>query len=785
MKYAWIIALFSTVTSFAQDTPIRFEFSGQTTEANQVTIIGAGFDTLPKAAVTFSAIPTDNAFEDATDGHGIIISAQPGEGVMIFPPVIETDKAAVIQCSVRANTPHASVYLATIDQGEDVFISTVTPNNGALFMNQYQKFSCFSIPPSTSGFQPLIQVVNTSETETLTVYLDRFDVYLLESDRYYNEELINGDEVIPKRLSLSETDFAEGLQVTADESDPPISIEFSYESAEREEITVMGAGFDTLPQANVFFSFIPVEESFPTATDGKGAIVIAASGQGVMFIGPQIETSHAAIIRCSVRTNNPSVSVVLAAIDQGPNTFITTNTPNNGSLFLYQYKRLSTFFVPPSTGFQPLIQVVNSGETGSAIVYLDTFEVFLLEPGWFYHGEFLNGGEVDPSLYRISEDGNAESFPITIPLTPTTGASSTPTSAPTLTPTRTPSFTPTPVPPLTPTLTPTQAMSPTFTPVLSPTFSTPVPAPTYTPSSPPVAPSTSTPAPTSTLAPTLSPTPYPTSEPTEPATPAPKEITLDVPNLPTNVKPLEMVLIPRGEFLMGSPETEKDRYDDEGPQHWVTITHDFYLGKYEVTNAQFRAYNPNFNSRDYDGIYLDGEDQPVVYVNWKKATGFCKWLTEETGRQFRLPTEAEWEYASRAGTVNRRYWGDDPNDELACAYANIADLTTHQRYSSWTVLNCEDGYLVTAPVGFFEPNDFGLYDMLGNVFEWCEDWYDEDYYSRSPSNDPINNESGEYRILRGGGWFSRPRSLRAAYRSGYDPEDESPNIGFRVAMSVD
>lgn len=248
---------------------------------------------------------------------------------------------------------------------------------------------------------------------------------------------------------------------------------------------------------------------------------------------------------------------------------------------------------------------------------------------------------------------------------------------------------------------------------------------------------------------------------------------------------MEMQFITGGTFTMGSPENEKDRFDNEGPQHQVSIN-PFYMGTTEVTNAQFRAFRSDHDSKDYEGHSLNGDYQPVVNISWEDAKAFCEWLSNETGDEYRLPTEAEWEYACRAGTETRRWWGDDLNDNQACSFANVRDLSVKEKFEKfgWSeVFNCNDGYAVTSPVGSFKPNKYGLYDMLGNVWEWCEDGYDEDYYSTSPDTNPTNIQSNQFRVLRGGGWLSDRRLVRSANRGGGPPGNRGYLIGFRVART--
>lgn len=251
---------------------------------------------------------------------------------------------------------------------------------------------------------------------------------------------------------------------------------------------------------------------------------------------------------------------------------------------------------------------------------------------------------------------------------------------------------------------------------------------------------------------------------------------------------MEFVWIPGGCFKMGSPSNEPGRDADEGPVHEVCLD-GFWMGKTEVTNGHYRKFNVNYDSQYYRGHSLNGDDQPVVFINWYKAKVFAKWLTEQNRSRyhFRLPTEAEWEYASRAGTTTARFWGSDP--EETCRYANVADLTAKREWSYWKVHNCDDGYEVTAPVGSFEPNAFGLYDMLGNVFEWCEDVYKDNAYRDHQGKNPVYKGRGSYRVIRGGCWYSWPNGVRSAGRSDHPPEGGDQKryrdyfLGFRLVRS--
>ena len=155
----------------------------------------------------------------------------------------------------------------------------------------------------------------------------------------------------------------------------------------------------------------------------------------------------------------------------------------------------------------------------------------------------------------------------------------------------------------------------------------------------------------------------------------------------------------------------------------------------------------------------------MVNVSWNDAVAFCKWLSKKEGKTYRLPTEAEWEYACRAGTTTRYYSGDDP--ETLAKVGNVADATFKANFPDWKyTIKANDGYVFTAPVGKFKPNAFGLYDMHGNAWQWCADRYGADYYAASALDDPTGPDSGPCRVLRGGSWFNGPIYARSADRSG-------------------
>ncbi|MCP4697146.1 MAG: formylglycine-generating enzyme family protein [Gammaproteobacteria bacterium] len=236
---------------------------------------------------------------------------------------------------------------------------------------------------------------------------------------------------------------------------------------------------------------------------------------------------------------------------------------------------------------------------------------------------------------------------------------------------------------------------------------------------------------------------------------------------------MEFVKIPGGCFQMGSPKSEKGRYDRE-KQHEVCVD-GFWLARTEVTNAQFRRFKSDHDSKDYGQHSLNGDLQPAVYVSWQDAMKFIEWLNQQNGGryEFRLPTEAEWEYAARGGTQTAYYWGD----EIDVRYLNFSDKNDPFIPAREDL---DDGHAVTAPAGNYLPNAFGLYDMLGNVWEWtCSEW-DSDYGGDEKRCSSKNHANGR-RVLRGGSWGSEPAGARSAVRYNYTPDGRDDNLGFRPA----
>jgi formylglycine-generating enzyme required for sulfatase activity len=271
----------------------------------------------------------------------------------------------------------------------------------------------------------------------------------------------------------------------------------------------------------------------------------------------------------------------------------------------------------------------------------------------------------------------------------------------------------------------------------------------------------------------------------------------------------EMVVLPAGAFTMGSPENEQGRFSDESPRHVVTFARPFAVGKFEITVDQFSAFVKETaydagskcltleegKSAVRDGRswrnpgYPQTSSHPAACVNWHDAKAYLGWLTKKAGKQYRLLTEAEWEYAARAtttpGSASRYTFGDD--DSAMCRYGNVADKTARQTIpgaSTWTIYPCSDGYAYAAPVGTFAANAFGLYDVHGNVREWTEDCYNIGYNGAPTDGSPWLAGDCDHRVVRGSMWGSSPANVRLALRL-KDPNDtRSQDIGFRIARTM-
>lgn len=270
----------------------------------------------------------------------------------------------------------------------------------------------------------------------------------------------------------------------------------------------------------------------------------------------------------------------------------------------------------------------------------------------------------------------------------------------------------------------------------------------------------------------------------------------------------ELVVVPAGTFQMGTPRSQvANNETGEAPPVPMTIPKAFLLGRYEVTRAEFEEYAraKNFEPvglcrvwNKTKGRYDDDRNRtwrkpgvpeqplpnhPISCVNWFESKDYIAWLAAKTGKPYRLPTEAEWEYAARAGSSGVTPWGPDVS---GCKYANIYDITTMRKTpQAWTHIACVDGFADMAPVGSLRPNAFGLYDMIGNVWEWAEDCATKSHVGRPPNGAAWVWEGGCKRVIqRGGGWFTSPERARPGYHGDATAADRFDFGGFRVARNL-
>ena len=263
----------------------------------------------------------------------------------------------------------------------------------------------------------------------------------------------------------------------------------------------------------------------------------------------------------------------------------------------------------------------------------------------------------------------------------------------------------------------------------------------------------------------------------------------------------EMVVVPPGSVTPGASSETAAQKGLEDPPHTVGIRRAIGVGKYEVTKGQYARFVQDSGHAPDSGCFVwngsrylqdasrdwrnpgfaQQDNEPVVCVNWNDAKAYSEWLTKRTGEGYRLPTEEEWEYAARAGSQGSRPWGDKP--QRACRYANVADASAKRGVAGtvkWKFHECDDRHAHTAPVGSYPPNAFGLYDMLGNAWEWTEDcWSDENGGVTFDDPDWLNNVCSQ-RVLRGGGWVDSPAFVSYDFRFFIGSRDRDYYAGFRV-----
>ncbi|NND67058.1 MAG: SUMF1/EgtB/PvdO family nonheme iron enzyme, partial [Halioglobus sp.] len=243
----------------------------------------------------------------------------------------------------------------------------------------------------------------------------------------------------------------------------------------------------------------------------------------------------------------------------------------------------------------------------------------------------------------------------------------------------------------------------------------------------------------------------------------------------------DMVVLPTGSFRMGCV-SDLDCETDERPLRRVTLGQPIAVARHEVTFAQYDRYAQATGAKRPSDLGWGRGERPVINVNLNDARAYARWLSEQTGQRYRLPTEAEWEYAARAGAQTRFAFGN--NAEELCRYGNVADLAAQKVQTGWTVASCDDGHYRTAPAASYQPNAFGLYDMHGNVWEWVEDCYANSYRGAPTDGTARRNCGTGVNVIRGGSWSDRPAYQRVADRDNVAPGKSGRYFGFRVVREL-
>ena len=776
------------MAAYAQDSPIRVDFSA----TMPAEVIGAGFGTLPKADISYGSIRTDNAFDGATDGVGATIVADPGEGVMIYGQTLTTPHAAIIRCSVRADGPEAEVTIVAVDRNWQYF-TTSGPVDSSPLTDRYRRVSVLYVPPTT-GFTPILQVYNPSETTTVTVYVDNFDVYLLTPGRYYDAEFLDGDDIDPAVISIEPGGGVEPLPTPPPLEGTETLLWDSFVSAyviENKPALSDARKIHDVVLNRMLRVFVYATEYTPLGSQARSSIKVRIETTGEQFESPD----EVLLFGGPVIYSDPHLKKGLIEVSL-PET-LAIHYPE---IKLKPYGRNNEPLPPPD--FAALRKMTELIEfIGSKFLSLVPYSSIVMDPYQLasiltpssddqalsvkneslfqdLNTHDIGGSLWDPGGFGSGVTGRFRAVELIVPLRQTR----------------------------------TEAVQLISVDEMAVFFAGEIQTDSNAGKNDPV----------SQVAllnlnnigyhydnPPVKATPTPAPEPPTPGQFTGELITIPL-DLPAGAKPLEMVLIPAGTFTMGSPASERGRYSSyEWLPHEVTISTDFYLGKYEVTVGQYAAFlratgkESGVDWSDSDcpltrsggnyelrGTFGQSWDQPMVEVSWYGAAMFCNYMSQKQGLQpvydessweadldangYRLPTEAEWEYACRAGTTTRFSFGDALECDDGCGYCEIFD-----QHMWWCGNNSPSG---TKEVGLKLPNPWGLCDMHGNVWEWCSDWW-RDPYDRGPQVDPTGQESGSYRVIRGGNWYNNAWWCRSAFRCWYWPVYTLNYIGFRVLVS--
>jgi formylglycine-generating enzyme required for sulfatase activity len=960
----------------AQLAPIRLDFGADTASGNMIDTLLPGFgdSNYVMASLTFGEIPTDHAFPDATDGRGAIITAEPGQGILLMGPEMRNDKAALIRCSIRSS--HQAIYaiVAAIDLSVfeavegNALLTTTTPNNGKYLLNQYRRITTFFAPPST-GFRPLIQIINKSKTETLNAYIDNLDIYFIDPDTFYRGSFLDSDETDPAVASGSIYNFVETpiptpsftpTQTPTPTSTPTPTYTPTATATPTPTFTItptftLTPTFTVTPTftptitptatpivvpdpwylklENVAYTFTPPylldfhfslrdQNNNPVVTHPSAISVtamednqaISPTENGIWLASApsqQIQTyfvldysKSMADISTNGDSNQNAVSDAVEAMQEAANSMI--DRLNDGSrVGVYEFHRdappvqviplvtdkdyakskINTIledhvqnFFGESRIWDAVYAAVNEfdenkqkdehrfviffadghDETSArnpddilalaqkkqvrlyAIGYgKDRVETSMRRLASQTGGLYTQADSVDTlidTIAQINEDllGNyvlrwatakRNAAPFTPSFTVKVNTASVTYNAPyqSYIPTRHAGDTT-----IGKLVFVASEILQNKTKVFLRTDYTPRYVRQFRLHFNSAYPYKVTVVPEADGGLmgdwwiTITEDPIYGGQWIDVASPDPTDINTAIPytafgnflqfefydvpawaglgelvgtdrdvyvdnsiyantggqsfefanvpgvspiivplNLPDNAQPLEFVWIQPGTFDMGSPATEKDRVSDEGPQHTVTITDGFYLGRFEVTQAQWQTVMGSNPSR-----FKGNPNRPVDSVSWNDCQAFIQKLNELGQGSFRLPTEAEWEYACRAGSSTRFYWGDDNTLQASPFFAwHLANAGSH-----------------TFDVGLKEPNAWNLHDMAGNVWEWCSDW--QGAYSGEAQFDPLGPAAGTAKIFRGGSWNYHAKFGRSAARNYYNPDGRFDSIGLRLVYKM-
>lgn len=754
----FLLFFFTVTTPYSQSTSFILDFSEKTVIDNQITIMGGGFDALPLADVNFGLVPLDDSFKTATDGHGAIISADPGEGVMVLSNSVSTDNAALIRCNVMTDSPHTSVIIAAIGKNDAGWIAQSGPSNGSVFVNKFKRVSTL-FSSSTNGFQALIQIVNTSDTEPLVAYIDNFEIILIEPNLDYSGELLDGDHEDPvdiHRTPVASTPTPLPLPTSTPTFTNPPNQTPTATPTNQFSLKTLTLDIPDLPEGAKPLEMVWIEPGTFTMGSPNGNSLNQPAHDVELTKGFYIGKYEVTIAQWY--TVMEQQHFIPEGDQNKPKTYIA-NTPTNSHSELGRFfdklsamdLTLTHFRLPSEAEWEYACRAGTTTDTywgnknaedyvwhfGNTGLYHplsgeNNQNVGLLLPNAF--GLYDMCGNVwewcndqfDPNYYSLSPLLDPQGKYTNLRKVIRGGSTGEDIE-----------------------------------------FSNSIIRDSYT--------DRSTSGIIGFRLAAYQDLKSPVSEISEPK--PIQSITIDLPNLADEAKPLELIQIDPGTFIMGSPPYERGRSVDfrETPHHYVSLTNSFYMGKFEITQAQWQAImgnNPSF--------FGGNPNHPVEQISWNDCQQFLEKLNamKLSHLTYRLPTEAEWEYACRAGTQSRYSFGD----VLECEDYNVNEMYCEimDQYMWWAGNNTANNE-GTKEVGLKLPNPWGLYDMHGNIMEFCYDWYGEHPYNLVI--DPTGSQNGNSKTYKGGSWNLVATSSRSAWRNQIGKDTRSNTIGFRIVAT--